>query len=61
MALNPNEKDAKDKMQKERRHFLKKAVYAAPALIILGQLARPSTANAFGPPPSAPSDGQQPW
>lgn len=64
MALNTkeNHKEAKDKMRKERRSFLKKTAYAAPALIVLGQLARPSAVNAFGPPPSAPSDsGAKPW
>lgn len=54
MALNTNEKEAKDKMQKERRSFFKKAVYAAPALIVLGQLVKPSEAQAeskISPPP----------
>jgi len=48
MALDPKEKHntIKDKVQKERRSFLKKTLYAAPTLIVLGQLARPSTANA---------------
>jgi hypothetical protein len=39
-----------------RRNFLKKAAYAAPTLMVLGQLGRPSEANAgFGPPPSDPN------
>ena len=48
MALDPKEKhhSVKEKMQKERRSFLKKTLYAAPTLIVLGQLAQPSTANA---------------
>jgi len=48
MALDPKDKHhtIKEKMQKERRSFLKKTLYAAPTLIVLGQLARPSTANA---------------
>ena len=57
MALDPekNHKEIKDNVQKERRSFLKKTAYAAPAFIVLGQLARPNTAKAgFGPPPSAP-------
>ena len=61
LDLKNNYKEVKDKMQKERRSFLKKTAYAAPVLIVLGQLARPSTANAFGPPPSAPADSEQPW
>ncbi len=64
MALEPKEKytDNKDEMQKKRRSFLKKSVYAAPSLIVLGQLARPNSAKAFGTPPSAPADsGEQQW
>ena len=64
MTLDPKEKHKyqKDKMQKERRSFLRKTAYAAPSLIALGQLARPNSAKAFGTPPSAPSDsGQSPW
>lgn len=58
MALDSkeNHKDIKDNVQKERRSFLKKTAYAAPALIVLGQLARPTKAKSnFGPPPSAPN------
>ncbi len=57
MALDPKEihEDIKDKTQKERRSFLKKTVYAAPVLIVLGQLARPTKAEAESqiatPPP----------
>jgi hypothetical protein len=55
MVLNPNDKEAKEMMQKDRRDFLKKAAYTAPALIILGQLVKPESANAgFGGPPSDP-------
>lgn len=48
MALDPKEKhkDKKDAIQKERRSFLKKAAYSAPGLIVLGQLARPTKAQA---------------
>lgn len=48
MALDPKEKhkDKKDEIQKERRSFLKKTVYAAPSLIVLGQLVKPTNANA---------------
>ena len=64
MAFDSKEKhiDKKVEMQKKRRTFLKKTVYAAPSLIVLGQLARPNSAKAFGAPPSAPSDsGEQQW
>lgn len=38
-----------------RRDFLKKTVYIAPKLIVLGALVRPKETKAdFGPPPSAP-------
>ncbi len=43
------------KQQKGRRSFLKKTVYAAPTLIVLGQLTKPSSVKAgFGGPPSDP-------
>ena len=64
MDVDPKDKQtkAKNKMQKERRNFLKKTAYAAPSLIVLGQLARPNRAKAdLGPPPSAPGDSGQPW
>jgi len=55
MVLNPNDKEAKEMMQKDRRDFLKKVAYTAPALIILGQLVKPESANAgFSGPPSDP-------
>ena len=39
-----------------RRTFIKKAVYAAPTLIALGSLTRPTDAKAgFGRPPSGPA------
>jgi len=42
-----------------RRTFLKKAAYSAPALVALGQLAKPSGAYADGStgPSGPPSDG----
>lgn len=64
MALEPKEKhtDKKDEMQKERRSFLKKAAYSAPALIVMGQLSRPTQSKAWdtGEPGLFPSqpDGQ---
>ena len=45
--------------KKERREFLKKGLYTAPKLIILGSLAKPEDSKAgFGPPPSDPDCGQ---
>lgn len=35
-----------------RRGFIKKAEYTAPALLVLGSLAKTRDANAFGLPPS---------
>ena len=60
MDLIPNkeiEKEIKEeeKLQKERRKFVKKALYSAPVLIPLGALLRPTETKAdFGPPPSSP-------
>ncbi|QOR62250.1 twin-arginine translocation signal domain-containing protein [Sulfurovum sp. ST-21] len=49
----------KNKRRDSRRSFLKKAAYAAPALVTLGQLARPSGAYADGStgPSGPPTDG----
>jgi len=58
MTLNPKEKnhtEEKEKMQSKRRGFLKKAVYAAPTLMVMGQLVRPTQSKAWGEaPPSQP-------
>ncbi len=35
-------KDQKKEIEKERRGFLKKAVYSAPGLIMLGQMVKPT-------------------
>ena len=41
-----------------RRSFLKKSVYAAPTLMVLGSLTKPTQTHAdFGPPPSDPKYG----
>jgi len=40
----------------ERRTFLKKAVYTAPVLLALGQLAKPTKALADSGDPSGPPD-----
>ena len=42
--------------QNERRSFLKKAVYAAPTIVALGALIKPTESEAgFGKPPSGPT------
>ena len=48
MALDPNKNhnDIKNEEQKARRSFLKKTVYAAPSIMALGQLVRPTVAGA---------------
>ncbi len=39
-----------------RRGFLKKAVYAAPTIVVLGALTKPTESEAgFGKPPSGPT------
>ena len=38
----------KKKQMSSRRHFLKKAVYRAPAIIALGHLVQPTNARADG-------------
>jgi len=41
-----NQNISKDIVKKERRSFLKKAVYAAPTVVCLGYLSRPNKLNA---------------
>ena len=48
LDLKKNNKDTKNKIQQERRIFLKKTMYAAPSIIALGQLIRPTNARADG-------------
>ncbi len=43
-----------DKQENKRRDFLKKAAYTAPVLLALGQLAKPTKAQADSGPPSGP-------
>ena len=53
--MNKNLKEEyKSKIQKERRGFLKKAAYAAPTLVIMGQLVNPTGAKAWGEDPDGP-------
>ena len=46
VKLEKRNKVTDQKLKKERRAFLKKAVYKAPALIALGTLAKPTPARA---------------
>ena len=52
-----NEKGVKKpEADNSRRAFFKRAAYAAPVLMVMGQLTRPTETEAgFGPPPSQPS------
>lgn len=44
------------RVQTDRRSFIKKVVYVAPTLIALGVLTRPTEVKAgFGRPPSGPT------
>lgn len=46
-----------------RRKFLKKAIYTAPTLIVLGQLVKPTSVHAdrTGGPDGPPGGGWRPW
>ncbi len=45
----PNHHEVKKEQEmKSRRHFLKKTMYAAPSIVALGYLARPTNARADG-------------
>ncbi len=48
-----------NKKETSRRDFMKKAVYSAPTVLVLGSLARPTKAKAettgFGAPPEGAS------
>lgn len=46
MDSKKNQNISKDVLEKERRSFLKKAVYAAPSLLALGSLVRPTPSQA---------------
>ena len=57
MSLNKKKKqESAEEAQQGRRSFLKKTAYAAPTLIALGGLMKPTKMQAqdFGPPPSDP-------
>jgi len=63
--MNVDAKEVKQEVEKKRqdarRGFLKKAVYAAPTIVVMGALLKPKEANAFGGPPSDPNDQNGPW
>jgi len=46
--------NSENKETNKRRKFLKKAVYSAPVLLALGQLAKPTKARADSGDPSGP-------
>jgi len=52
-----NEVTDNQKIKKERRTFLKKAAYKAPALMVLGALAKPTAATAASVPNPPGSKG----
>ena len=51
-----NKKQHNMPINSSRRSFLKKAKYAAPTIVVLGALAKPTESEAgFGRPPSGPT------
>lgn len=52
---NDSIKNKDNAVEKKRRIFLKKAVYAAPTIVALGALMKPTKTNAFDGPPSDPN------
>ena len=46
--LPNHHEEKKEQEMKSRRHFLKKAAYAAPTIMALGHLARPTNVRADG-------------
>ena len=51
-----NTTTSKTNINIERRSFLKKTVYAAPTVVALGALMKPTESEAgFGKPPSGPN------
>jgi hypothetical protein len=54
METKEEKKVLEVKEEVARRSFLKKAIYAVPTLIVMGQLARPTKSDAIGPPQSQP-------
>jgi len=55
-SFKRNESDVDIENISQRRTFLKKAVYAAPTLMVLGGMVKPTQTHAgFGNPPSDPN------
>jgi len=52
--LENNPENELSQKESKRRKFLKKAVYSAPVLLALGQLAKPTEAHADSGPPVGP-------
>lgn len=51
--------EKKESIDSKKREILKKGLYVAPKLIILGTLTKPTDTKAgFGPPPSDPDCGE---
>lgn len=60
--MKEEHKDIKVEFRNERRSFLKKAAYSAPALIAMGQLVKPVSIHAesvIDPPPGEAAAAQQ--
>jgi len=55
MSSKNKQKKSNVAVNSERRGFLKKAVYAAPTIVALGALTKPTESEAFGKPPSGPT------
>ena len=54
--MSSKQKQSNTTMTTTRRDFLKKAVYAAPTVVALGALMKPTETEAgFGKPPSGPN------
>ena len=52
--LEDRHDESGDTSENKRRTFLKKAAYSAPVLLVLGQLAEPTKAQADSGPPAGP-------
>ncbi len=56
MSSEKKQKQSNATVNNERRSFLKKTVYAAPTIVALGALMKPTESEAgFGKPPSGPT------
>ena len=54
--MKDKELKSKEQIDNKKRDILKKGLYIAPKLIILGSLTKPTDSKAgFGPPPSDPN------